>query len=282
MIRALPPLAVDRTELDSMYTRPSAPQDITGVLDDAFRLYIASLKTVLPLSLLSAILSVLPQAATTVMGINPETTDFSATLAIVGIGIFIIIMMAVLVMYAGLMLQMDAFAKGQSLSSGDAVMGGLPLFLPVLVSSLLYGFGIVIGFILLLVPGIILSVYWSLFLPAAVLDKAGMVGSLARSYQLIRGSWWRTTILLTVFTLIVAVVYTILIIFAIGGVIGGMSSAGDLDTTLLDMITLIVSPILGTFMAPFSYAFLLAIHHDLVLRKEGGDLASRISNVVSA
>lgn len=265
-----------------MYTRPIVPQDITGILDDVFRLYAASLKTALPLSFLSSVLSVLPQAAITLMDINPETADFSATLAITGIGLFTLIMLAILVLYAGLVLQIDAFSKGQSLAVGDAVMGGLPVFFPVLIASLLYGFGVIIGFILLVVPGIILSIYWVLFIPAAIIDRAGPIGSISRSYQLIRGSWWRTTILFTVFMLINIVIYTILFVFFIGGTIGGMSAAGDMDPTIVNIISLVVIPILTTFITPFGLCFLLAIHHDLVLRKEGSDLAARINNAVSA
>jgi len=265
-----------------MYTRPTAPQEITGVLDDAFRLFLASLKTVLPLSFLASVITALPQAAITLMGINPETADFSATLAIVGIGVFIITLMAGIVLWAALLLQMDAFAKGQTKSLGDAVMGGLPFFLPLLVAFIVYTVGLVIGLILLIIPGIILAVYWLQFMPAAVLERAGPIGCLTRSYQLIRGSWWRTAILYSVWGVIIGVVYSIVIVFVIGGIIGTGIAADELDTTTTNLLDLVIGPILSTFILPFGYAFMLAIHHDLVMRKEGGDLAARINNVVSA
>jgi hypothetical protein len=265
-----------------MYNRPSAPQNITGTLDDGFRLYIASLKTVLPLSFIGSVISVLPQAAITALGGEEAllSTDASLLIAIGGASLFIIAGM--LALYGGLVAQMDAFANGKALFLSEAIMFGIGRMLPLFGASIIYGICVVIGFILLIIPGVILSLYWILFMVTAVLDDKGPIQSLTYSYQLIRGAWWRIALFMTVLTLIYMVVYSIFIVFLIGGTIGTITAGGEPDMSAIDGITLVVTPILGAFMTPFLYAFLLAIRHDLKLRKEGSDLASRIEGSMGA
>src|SRR5580692_9369414 len=45
---------------ESMYVQPSAPRSIGGVLDDAFRLYTASLPKIWPLAVAAAVVLVIP------------------------------------------------------------------------------------------------------------------------------------------------------------------------------------------------------------------------------
>ncbi len=264
-----------------MYTRPTTPQNITGVLDDGFRLYMGGLKKVLLLSFIGSVLSTLPQAAITMMGENPQIENFNATLVIIGAVIFLAVIMASMVTYAGVMLQMEAFANGRGLPLADAVMAGLGRTLPMLGAGVLLALGVMAGLILLLIPGMILMVYWALALVTVVIDRKGPVECLSYSFFLIRGSWWRTTAILTVLFLITMVMYTILMIFLVGGAIGGVSSSGEAETAFIDTVTLVVAPIFFTVLTPFGAAFLLAIRHDLKMRKEGSDLAARIDSSIT-
>lgn len=265
-----------------MYTRPDTPQNITGVLDDGFRLFSASLKTVLPLSFIGSLLATLPQFAISLMGENPQIEDFNVTLVIAGVAVTIGLLLAMVVCYCGVLVQMEGFASGTAPSLGDALMTGLSRTLPLIGGSLLFTLGVFAGMILLVVPGVVLAGYWVLCFVTAVVDRKGPVQCLSYSYHLIRGAWWRTMMILTVLMLINMVIYTILMVFLIGGMVGSMSSSGAMDTTVIDIITLLVTPLLSTVLTPFGYAFLLAIRNDLKMRKEGSDLAARINNNVVA
>ena len=265
-----------------MYTRPASPQNLTGVLDDGFRLYIASLKTVLPLSFIGGLIGALPQLGITLMGENPELPELGPTLIIIGVAAFLLVMLASGAFYIGVVSQMESFAAGRPLPAADALMQGLPRLLPVIGASILFTLGMILGMVLLVVPGIIISTYWVLFMATAVIDGKGPVSSLTYSYHLIRGSWWRVAVIFTVVMLIYMVVYSIFMVFLIGGVIGGMSATGDVDTTYIDLVTLIVAPLMSAFLGPFFVAFLLVLRHDLKMRKEGSDLAARIDSTVAA
>jgi hypothetical protein len=54
-------------------------------------------------------------------------------------------------------------------------------------ASLLYGLGVVVGFVLLIVPGLIAIARWSLIVPLVVIEGRGARDAFARSSQLVRG-----------------------------------------------------------------------------------------------
>jgi hypothetical protein len=66
---------------------------------------------------------------------------------------------------------------------GEYVRASWPIFL----ISVIYSFGIVFGLVLLIVPGILLALAWSVALPVLVNEKRGITGSLSRSGELTAG-----------------------------------------------------------------------------------------------
>ena len=61
------------------------------------------------------------------------------------------------------------------------------------------------GFVLLLVPGFILAVRWSMVMPAMVIEGLGVRAGMRRSHELVRGNAWRVLGALLLNGLIVAV-----------------------------------------------------------------------------
>jgi hypothetical protein len=58
-------------------------------------------------------------------------------------------------------------------------------------AGLLAGLGILVGFILLIVPGLILLTWWSLIAPVIVLESSAVIASFGRSRELVRGHGWQ-------------------------------------------------------------------------------------------
>jgi hypothetical protein len=65
---------------------------------------------------------------------------------------------------------------------------GLTMILPMIAIGLLAGLGIFAGLILLIVPGIILWLVWSVVVPAYVQEKLGIVEAFGRSAALTKGA----------------------------------------------------------------------------------------------
>jgi hypothetical protein len=72
----------------------------------------------------------------------------------------------------------------------QTVKAAAPFVLPVAAASIMAGIGIVIGFAIVIVPGLILLTFWSLIVPAIVIGGAGVFESFGRSWRTVRGFAW--------------------------------------------------------------------------------------------
>lgn len=81
--------------------------------------------------------------------------------------------------------------EGQVASFGDCIAAGLRVFLPLIGVGLIYAIAIGIGWFLLIVPGILVMIIWSVAAPALVVEREGVMASLSRSSELTKGSRWK-------------------------------------------------------------------------------------------
>jgi hypothetical protein len=135
------------------------------------------------------------------------------------------------------------------LNFSDTVRVALPLLLPVAGASILAAIGITIGFILIIVPGLILLTFWSLIVPSIVLGDTPAMSSFGRSWRTVRGHAWNVfgTYVL-VFLIYIAVEVVLSLIFAV------LPGAGR------GFIASIVS---GTLVAPFLAIVVSLIYYRL-------------------
>ena len=126
----------------------------------------------------------------------------------------------------------------QDLTIGEIFTKVWPRVWPLLVASILAGLGIFAGFLLLVIPGLILLTFWALIAPAIVLEGKGVLDSFGRSRELVRGNGWH--------------VFAILIItYLLTSVIAGVIRA--IFTPLPDYVgTYLGDVIAGTIVTPFS------------------------------
>ncbi|MBU1378488.1 MAG: hypothetical protein KKE02_21260 [Alphaproteobacteria bacterium] len=116
----------------------------------------------------------------------------------------------------------------------ECLANGLRAFLPLIGLSILLGLAIVFGFVLLIVPGIMMACAWCVAVPALVADRSGVFGAFSRSAELTRGNRWR------IFALFIVVwVIAIVISMVIGAVSVALSFAGG----GLDPVALARSPV---------------------------------------
>ena len=81
--------------------------------------------------------------------------------------------------------------RGRKASIGDCLAAGIRrLPVGIAVGFLAY-LGILLGMILLIVPGFILLTMWAVALPANTVERTGVLKSLSRSRELTRGRRWR-------------------------------------------------------------------------------------------
>lgn len=143
------------------------------------------------------------------------------------------------IFYQGMVVQLvrDVQDGRRDYSLGELFASVKPVAWPLFLVSLLAGIGIAIGFVLLIIPGLILLTIWSVVGPATVIEKPGVIAAFGRSRELVRHNGWQ------VFGVIV-LVYLIVIAFSIvGGIIA--SPLGEVGEA-------IVSWIVTSLTAPFA------------------------------
>jgi hypothetical protein len=140
------------------------------------------------------------------------------------------------------------------------------------------GLAVGCGFILLLIPGIILMV-WLLFAPYLVItNRLGPIDSISYSFRLVRGHWWRTAALITIIGIIAGVLY--LILAAVLGIVFVTDPESIALTGRMPWyVDFVLGPLISAVATPLGYAMLIAALQDLKLRHRGDDLAARIATV---
>jgi hypothetical protein len=134
--------------------------------------------------------------------------------------------------------------------------------------SILTGLAVVGGLFLLLVGSIWLGVAFALALPALLLEDKKGTAALGRSYNLIKGRWWRT------FGLLLAG-YTLASV--ISGIVQGILAAlmfvavGD-DSALAVVLSGLAGLAGQVITTPFVAALTVVLYFDLRVRKEAFDL----------
>ena len=110
---------------------------------------------------------------------------------------------------------------------------GLRLLPRVVAMGLLIILPLLIGLLLLVIPGVILWLGWSVTVPAMVEERAGVFGGLRRSWALTRGSKRRLFLL---FLLIVIIVAMISGAFTVASMSFGVGPAGLMLGTVVQAI----------------------------------------------
>ncbi|HHJ15691.1 MAG TPA: hypothetical protein ENJ80_03240 [Gammaproteobacteria bacterium] len=254
-----------------MFQYANQPQSISRVLDNGIRLCLSSFKSVVGIAFVSAVISNLPNLFTP----TPQAGQAFAPGELQPfLGVMLVTMLMSFVFYNAIILRIDASASDRDISLGTSLLTGLKKLLPVLAGVILYMLAVMLGSILLLIPGIILMISLFFYSMLIVVDNRGIIDSLKTSHHLVWGNWWRT---MTVFMVPAALMMVIYI--ALGFVTGvATSMAGSVEQSAGMPVTVtLLSIAVGTIGGPLFYAIMLAQLHDLKLRKQGLDLEQRLA-----
>ncbi len=96
------------------------------------------------------------------------------------------------VLYQGVVVSLVRDVQDGQRDSGmrDLIDEAMPFLGPLLGAGILAAIGIGIGFVLLIVPGLILLTIWAVIAPVIVIERSGALASFGRSRELVRGNGW--------------------------------------------------------------------------------------------
>jgi len=138
--------------------------------------------------------------------------------------------------------------------------------------------GIGIGVVLLIVPGIILALMWSLAIPVAVLEDTGLGESLSRSRYLTAGHRGRVfAIYLLYLAILVALEFSLAVPIGALAAIKGASTAAFLRSSAGALIEYVFGFVVGALVTPVLTIALSLLYYDERVRKEAFDIQLMMS-----
>jgi hypothetical protein len=278
-----------------VYTRPTEPRSIGGVLDDGFRLWRSAFSKAWPIALMGQLLMAIPLAIYWVQFGAPLGGQQAAVAMMKGsVGLsltYLVFSIAAIGFHNAVIAQTDSTTKGAGETIGQSLSIGFRLLGRAFLMGVLVGFAValplvVLFFVLLGASTMVRVIVGAMALLAGcyavgkiilgavvlIVEDKRATESLRRSWTLTAGYWWHVAIILTV--LIIVVVALFLFIGIIAGIVAASTgSTAGTGGVLIQGISLLGN----TLISPLYAAVLVAIYHDLKLRKEGADLAGRVS-----
>ncbi|HEV8621367.1 MAG TPA: hypothetical protein VGR33_00530 [Actinomycetota bacterium] len=242
------------------------PRTLGEILSEAFRIYrenaaklmVIVAVIVVPLSFISAVLVRLlgePKAHRVEILGQPATIEYSRSF---GVTILVILIGAAIGVIIWAILQAAMLRGAAQATIGDPVdveasyRWGLNRFGSVLLVAFLVGIVVGVGFILLVIPGIIFLVFLSVSEPALIVENRRGTDAMSRSWNLVRGHFWHALVVILVAAIITGIVQGILT--AIGG-----------DNWFVRWIFTAIAQIIT---APFTALVTVLLYLDLRARKE--------------
>jgi hypothetical protein len=177
----------------------SSRVDVGAVIRRTFEIYVDQASVLMPAA---AVVFVISGILTAVL------VAASPALGLVG---FIISLVAS-TLFTGMVVELVADVQdgkrdatpGQLLRAASPVIGNLILV------GIVAGIGIVIGFILIVIPGLILITIWSVAAPVVVLERPGGLRALGRSRELVKGNGWNVFAVILLLVILIGVITIVL------------------------------------------------------------------------
>ena len=255
------------------FTPQLRPLSVGEMLDAGFRLFRHRFGTlvacvvvpVVPLTILGTIVtaSTDPNA----YDVNAPVTDTST--AWVGLLVSLVLQSAgAALAVAACFKAISAAYLGERANWADSLAWAVRRFIPLIVAYVLIVIITIPGFILLILPGIWLSVKLCMAFPAVIFERANPFAAIGRSWKLTRKNWWR------VFgTLFVVFLIALVVNFALTAVLGIVAGGSD---TISEVAYAVLATIITLFTYMLTYplwaSVMTVIYYDLRVRNEGFDL----------
>ncbi|WP_244602729.1 glycerophosphoryl diester phosphodiesterase membrane domain-containing protein [Mesorhizobium delmotii] len=172
------------------------------------------------------------------IGTETGTPEFSAQRVIVTIFVVLASMVLAAILQATLVRAAIEDLSGKRPSMGDSLKMAIPLLLPVIGIAVLVSLGAGLGFMLLIVPGIILWLRWSVAVPVLVQERRGVFGSMKRSRELTKGSRWA---LFGFWVILIIAVIAIQLVLSQIVMVFGVTTALILDALVRSVVSVVTS-----------------------------------------
>jgi hypothetical protein len=245
-----------------MYALPKKPRGIDQLFRSAIELWKMSFAAQLPLALIAGVAAIIERVY--VFAYAPTLTPDKLILDRDYWIVFGVCAVINVLAYGAILAQIDFAARGERMSAARAFAIGLRALPTMVASAACYLLAVIVGCLLLILPGVIVSVSLWLFGPAVILERKGIIESLKFSAGMVSGNWW-----------LVAIVQTLGFIAFIGFLlleslaVELLASVVSLDAAVGRVVEVAAACVAAMVTTPFLTALILEIYFELKLRKAG-------------
>jgi hypothetical protein len=215
----------------------SSRVDVGAVVRRTFQIYVDQASVLMPAA---AVVFVISGILTAVL------VAASPALGLVG---FIISLVAS-TLFTGMVVELVADIQDgkRDATPGQLLRAATPVLGQLIFVGIVAGIGIVIGFILIIIPGLILITIWSVAAPVVVLERPGGLRALGRSRELVKGNGWNVFAVILLLVILVGVVTLLL---------EGVAAAAGTG------VGIVVRVIVGILTAPISSLAAAVLYFEL-------------------
>ena len=159
--------------------------------------------------------------------------------------------------YCAMVADIHAVAVGGAAPAAAGLASALHAFPGALIAAVIFLMATSMATMLFVVPGAYLWGMWQLWLIVLVVEHTGPLAALRRSWQLVAGSWWRITTLVTIVTVMSAVPPLM-----VDALLGGSLALVGVDAARAPALLTIAGGLLNIFLLPLIPAALVAAYLD--------------------
>jgi hypothetical protein len=224
--------------------------DVGGVIRRVWNIYVDQAPVLMPAAAVVFVISGL------LAGVLERSGSGGALL------LALVISLVAETLFTGMVVELVADVQDgrRDASAGQLLKAVTPVFGQLILVAIVAFVAIVIGFFLLVVPGLILLTIWSVFAPVIVLERPPGLGALSRSRELVRGNGWQ----------VFAVILMLFVLVAL--IAGAIDSAAESAGT---GVGIVVHVIVGVLTTPISALAAAVLYFDLLgISRKRADAAS--------
>lgn len=193
--------------------------------------------------------------------------------------LFIWLSLFVVMLYTTCYMAVYAKSPDGTVKSSEVWPKVFSSILPVFAASIIYTILMCIGFVFCLIPGIIIFVYLYFYMYAYIVEDTGVVESLQRSYELVKGNWWVTLGYLIVFGIISFILSLIFAIPTLLITLGAYMQIDFLTSEVFVYITSLIAHLGDVLVYPVTYIAGGVMYFSYRNQLEGIDMESDIDNI---
>lgn len=185
-----------------------------------------------------------------------DPANVSGTLAIAGIVAMLVNFVTTYILQGAIIRGAIVDFNGGRANFADCMQTGLRHAAALFGIAILITFGVMIGMVALIVPGIIVAIMWAVAVPVRIVEDTGIMASLRRSRELTKGARWN------LFWLFLIYVVVSMVVSMVSAVPFAFAAESPILLAFLNVVITVILSVIGAVGVS-------AVYYELRSKKEG-------------